>query len=179
MATPWFESDSLERGAKLTMKKEDIEQCDRLMQVINGKEARLAELKASKKNRQPQSSIESLKSNIQKKSILVLDEVGQCFKELSNLSDAEHDLKMLLCSCEQAKLDVNSGSGSLLVSSGTTRESSQKLVDGLNDINGGDIDANSASSAVESVADLVKLGERTHLTAVRCATRGELVKTEY
>lgn len=162
------------------MKTMDIEECNRLIQETREKQARLEQLKELKVNKRKEQfeSVHSLKITLQK-GFSVQNEVANCFSDIEKVIESENDLKMFLCSSEQAKLDVKSSDGSMLIAAGTTQKSSQNLVKGLKEINSSLAGPDSVNSALEFVSNLTERGDRTYLAAVTCATRGELVKPEF
>ena len=173
-------SDSMERLNILNMKTTDIEECNRLIQETREKQARLEQLKELKvsKRKEQFESVYSLKTTLQR-GFNVQNEVASCFADIEKVIESENDLKMFLCSSEQAKLDVKSGDGSMLVAAGTTQKSSQNLVKGLKDINSSVVGPDSVNSALDFVSNLTERSDRTYLAAVTCATRGGLVRPEF
>lgn len=173
----------MERLNILNMKATDIEECNRLIKETREKEARLEQLKELKelkvsKRKEQFESVRSLKITLQR-GFNVQNEVADCFADIEKVIESENDLKMFLCSSEQAKLDVKSGDGSMLIAAGTTQKSSQNLVKGLKDINRSVAGPDSVNSVLDFVSNLTERSDRTYLAAVTCATRGGLVKPEF
>lgn len=170
----------MERLNILNMKTTDIEECNRLIQETREKQARLEQLKDLKvrKRKEQFESVNSLKITL-KRSFEVQKEVADCFSDIEKVIESENDLKMFLCSSEQAKLDVRSSDRSMLIAGGSTQKSSQNLVKGLKDINSCVAGPDPVNAALDSVSNLTERSDRTYLAAVTCATRGGLVKPEF
>lgn len=163
------------------MKPGEIEQCDKLLAEIAQKRLRLTELMARKESRSRSRNsplVNSMEDTL-KEGVKVLSEVSECLKKVEQVVEKGNDLKMSICCAEQVKLDSKPGSGSLLIAAGSTRESSQKLADGLTDLSATEMTSQPIASVVESVQKLTEIGERTYLAAAQCLTRGELIKTDF
>lgn len=161
------------------MNKVEIDECNKLMEVINEKQARLSHLKAAKAAKRCQrfEQVESVLSSIQL-SISVRNDADIHLKDISDVTDSENELKMFLCASEQAKLDFRPASGSLLLTAGTSQDSSKKLTQAVDDIRTIDIRPGVVDSAICLATKLTEHGEKVHLAAIQCAARGGLVKTD-